>query len=259
MEALKKLIALGAINKKTGKVTNLGFGMSKFNCEPEYARIIIAGYNYGVVDKMCDLCAMLEIGNMNNFLVDLKPRDKKNKEKLQLFNLKRNEFRSDSDHVSMINIYNRYINEENKSEFCREYYLNKNNFSKVQSISKDFKNQIERLVKREKNYSNSDYLYQNDINFKDSSEKIRILAALSEGLFVNLFKKSKKDYNSCFPEKIESASIERSSFVKNVNIGIYTHFESIFGRSLFVMVSSLPNEIIDHIKKYKGNYFKKCI
>lgn len=259
-EALRKLRALGAISKN-GKVTNRGYGMNKLNLEPEYSRMLIASYNYNVVDEISVLCAMLEIGKMSNFLSDLSSKEKKKIEKVILFDELRNSLKSDSDHISLINIYKKYNEQENKSEFCRKYYLNKNNFSKIGSLAKEFKYQIDRLVKRESNYSKSKYLYTDKIEFKDSSEKVRILAAIAEGLFINLFvKQNKKEYINCFPEKREIGNLERRSLLNTkIDIGVYTQFEAIFGKALFNMVSKLPNEIVDYLKKNKLKYIGKCL
>lgn len=259
-EALKRLVALGAIHKKDGRVTNLGYGMSKLNLEPEYARILIAGFNYGVLDKISELCAMLEIGEMNNFLLELNPRDSKDKNKKKQFSQLRDSWKSDSDHISMINIYQAYKSQEDKVAFCKKYHFHHKNFSKIADQAEEFKNQVEKLHKREQKFREGEYLYRKDIMFKDNSEKTKILAALSEGLFINLFKRHGFNYLTCFPKKEEMASIGKRSLINGkINTGIYTQFNSIFGFTVFDMVSKLPDKIINYIKKYKSKYFDRCL
>lgn len=139
--AYRKVIDLGMIDKKTGKLTLLGkITMCFSRYDPMVARMLFAAYYYKCVYECIVIASML---NQANRMTDWfqKPRktgkkeeDKKNELKYQ--NTIKKFYHRYGDHLTLLNVYNKYRNVQGgidtKKTWCNDNYINYLNISGIQ-------------------------------------------------------------------------------------------------------------------------------
>lgn len=95
VRALEQLYALGSLNDK-GELTKLGRRMAEFPVDPMLSKMLIASEEYGVVDEIISITAMLSIGGALFY----KPKDKA----IHADNARINFNRPGGDHLTLLNI-----------------------------------------------------------------------------------------------------------------------------------------------------------
>lgn len=135
VQALESLYQLNALSDE-GDLTELGKKMCEFPLSPPYAKMVVESESFKCVDQIITICAMLNVGNS----VFYRPKDK------QLFADKahRTFEKANSDHLSLLNIYNSWVDDNYTEGFARDYYL------QIKSLRKarDIKEQLTLVSKR---------------------------------------------------------------------------------------------------------------
>ena len=125
LKALQQLYMLNALNKE-GTLTNTGKKMSEFPLEPCLAKCIIESEKYKCVDQMISIASLISSGG-NLFY---RPKDK-----LIHADAARMAFqRPGGDHMSLLNVYNQWVETNYSDVFCREHYIQPKMMKKVRDI-----------------------------------------------------------------------------------------------------------------------------
>ena len=302
--ALRKLIALGAINED-GKITEIGLAMSKFDgVKPEISRALISSYNYNCSTEISELAAIFEITKfrLDKIFKDFNFRGNKTEfeaEKRKFMKRRDKWICSGGEIMSLINVYKEYkkraydltdrngkvIKEKtgDVKKWCSENSFGEQALKKVKRISKDYHKKLFSIVKAEKNKFLKKYSNKNNIDKKEilkdfnlfSEDKVElfedkdknIISALLDGFFVNIIRnKERKIYNTCFPEKKLSVSLNpRESLLAKLKkvskYCFYAEFGSIFGNKSLRIVTTISPAHITKIKKneQKSKYIEDCL
>lgn len=115
IRGLDLLYALGAIDD-FGKLTEpLGIRMADFPLEPKLAKMILVSGQYGCTEEAVTIAAMLQVKN-----IFLSPPNRK----LAADKAKRRFAVKEGDHITLLNVYEAFINNNKSSRWCQEHYLN---------------------------------------------------------------------------------------------------------------------------------------
>lgn len=136
MRALEQLYALGALNDR-GELTKLGRRMAEFPVDPMMSKVLIASEKYGCSSEILTIVAMLSIGTS----VFFRPKDRA----VHADNAKMNFARGGGgDHLTMMRVYNEWVDTDYSTQWCFENYLQVRNLNKA----RDIREQIEGLCER---------------------------------------------------------------------------------------------------------------
>ena len=135
MRALEQLYALGGLNDK-GELTRLGRRMAEFPTEPMLAKMIIISEEFKCVEQIITIVAMLSVGNS----IFYRPKDRM----VHADNAKQNFYRPGGDHLSLLNVYNSWVEANYSAQFCMD------NFIQIRSMrrARDIKEQLSELCER---------------------------------------------------------------------------------------------------------------
>ncbi|CAG8453890.1 10930_t:CDS:2 [Diversispora eburnea] len=191
--ALKQLFLLEAIDDK-GKLTNLGDEMSIFPLSPFLSRVLVASSKeFGCSREVLIIVAMLSVEE-----IFISPRSE---EKQFEASERRKEFYHPSgDHMTLLNIFEAYLDNGYSREWCKERYLNRRTLTMAKSIRDQLRelmlkhdlpitscriknddkfNDNNRSRKRHRRNSYSDIKYDSN----------KILEAFSSSYYINLAKR----------------------------------------------------------------------
>ncbi|KAL9129820.1 MAG: hypothetical protein Q9175_007183 [Cornicularia normoerica] len=136
IRALENLYALGALNDK-GALTKLGRQMAEFPTDPMLARSILAADKQGCVEEVLSIIAML--GESASLFY--RPKDKK-----MLADSARARFtiKEGGDHLSLLNIWNQWVDSDFSYVWARENFLQKRSLTRA----RDVRDQLAKLCDR---------------------------------------------------------------------------------------------------------------
>ena len=164
------LYALGALNDK-GDLTKLGRRMAEFPLDPMLSKTLISSEQYKCVDQIMTICAMLSVGNS----VFFRPKQKQ----MHADNARKTFFRVGGDHLTLLNVYNSWIEFNESPQWCTESFL------QIRSLrrARDIKQQLSSLMERvEIDVSNEELsIYEDDQN-------TNIRKCIVTGFFMNCAK-----------------------------------------------------------------------
>lgn len=178
------LTNLGAVDDN-GKLTTVGEIMSEFPLEPQLAKIIIAGcLEYKCADEILSIAAILSDGK--SCFINAKKSKEKAKAARKVF------IHEDSDHLTLLNVYNEFVKHRNQS-WCRQHFLNYKTLVDVELVREQLQAIVDRLsLKRESTSKYSSDYYTN------------IKKALISGYFMQVANmvgykyRTKKDYTEVY-------------------------------------------------------------
>lgn len=194
VQALDNLYQLNALGDD-GELTELGRKMCEFPLSPPYAKIIVESENFKCVDQIITICSMLNVGHS----VFFRPKDK------QLFADRAHKTfeKSNSDHLSLLNVYNSW-KEDNYSEgFARDYYLQ----IKALRKARDIKEQLT-LICRRVGIDVDDP----ELSIFSDHEGTNIRECITAAFFTNTAQHIKKGLYKVFKSNF-SVSIHPSSYI----------------------------------------------
>lgn len=136
IRALENLYALGALNDQ-GELTKMGRQMAEFPTDPMLARAILAADKHGCVDEVLSIISMLG----ESSALFYRPKDKK-----LLADSARNRFtvREGGDHLSLLNIWNQWVDSDFSYVWARENYLQQRSLTRA----RDVRDQLAKLCDR---------------------------------------------------------------------------------------------------------------
>ncbi|KAJ3076359.1 hypothetical protein HDU98_003941 [Podochytrium sp. JEL0797] len=134
-KALEQLYALGALNAK-GELTKLGRRMAEFPTDPMFSKSLIAAEQYQCTEEIVSIIAMLSTGNA----IFYKPKS----EAIQAEQARKNFFRPGGDHVTLLAIWNAWVETNYSIPWCRENYIQHRSMNRA----RDVRDQLISLMER---------------------------------------------------------------------------------------------------------------
>lgn len=134
--AYEQLKLLGAIEPDYC-LSALGKQMAKFPLDPRFSKILISAPNYGCLEEMLSIVAILSSES-----ILLSPAAKR-----EIAQSVRQKFCSAyGDHVTLLNIYREYCNvgQSNKKRWCHEHFINMRNIL----YAREIRSQLEEICKK---------------------------------------------------------------------------------------------------------------
>ena len=152
IRALEVLNYLGAIDDE-GELTEVGNQMSEFPLNPQFAKTLIEAPKYGVVDEMLTIVAMLSSGDP--FVRPPEYAREADECKMELAH-------PDGDHITLLNVYNAYIQEPKSGRFkwCYNHYLNHRTLAGAENVRKQLEGIERKVIKtsyQQKTYTDPSY------------------------------------------------------------------------------------------------------
>lgn len=117
LRALQQLLALGALRERDGALTSTGKQMASLPLSAEYAKLLIQSgqSRFDCVSKALTLVAMLSVDSVLFF-----PKDKRE----AATNAHRRFSVHDSDHETLLNVYDAFHDANQSLEWCRKHFVN---------------------------------------------------------------------------------------------------------------------------------------
>jgi pre-mRNA-splicing factor ATP-dependent RNA helicase DHX15/PRP43 len=134
MRALELLNYLGSLDDD-GNLTPFGIAMSDFPLGPEFAKAIMMSHDYNVCDEVLTIVAMLNVPN---------PFLRPNNDRKNADDAKAQFEHEDGDHLTLLNAYMAYKENEHDSKWAFDNYLNVRSLKQADNV----RVQLERYLYR---------------------------------------------------------------------------------------------------------------
>jgi len=178
----QELHALGAINTD-GSLTDLGKEMSILPTDPIYSKLLLTGISeefYQFSEKIIIIVSMLSVENIFYQPRNLKDQAEKAKRKFQVH---------ESDHLTLLNIYEAYIENKKKNKnYARENFINEKAIKKAMEVKKQLQDYLKDIYTKRQAKPKTPESEPPVINtiYMPSDERIQILKCLTKGLLLNV-------------------------------------------------------------------------
>lgn len=140
--AMKQLQMLGAIKSNTNNVTEeltpLGRNMAKFPLDPRYSKILLSAPEYGCLDEMLSIVAMMSGENIFFNCFD-------NEKRIEALTSHAKFESVHGDHLTLLNVYKAFQNTEKVKLWCHDNYLNSRNLIYAKEVRSQLQEICERL------------------------------------------------------------------------------------------------------------------
>lgn len=259
--ALKTLYDLDLITKD--KINNLGMFCAESQLEPSQALSVYCAYNLYCADDVILILLVIEIikNNLNELFftpTDMLKSKQDNPEIYKVeydklnkrFNEKREKLvHKYGDHLTILKIYNKYDKlktEDDKIDFCREYFLKYKILSKIEDTFKRVKYRIKGITKKFFESSDSDeFEIKNIENIKDMESDYKILFSIIYGYKLNKGFYSNKSYRTLYTDRV---TISKDSTLYNCECNIIYTELFISGKNENLNIcSKIPSKLKDLI------------
>lgn len=164
IQGVELLLSLGAIDNDCCLTDPLGLQMAEFPLDPMLSKMLLFSGMYECSEEAVTVAAMLQIENC--FVSVFNKKKQIARKKLKFAAL-------EGDHLTLINVYRAFVDNNKNSQWCHEHFLNYKALCRVDGI----RNQLISLLKR----------YNIPmISCEDDDEKIR--KCIISGFFANVAK-----------------------------------------------------------------------
>ncbi|CDK28199.1 unnamed protein product [Kuraishia capsulata CBS 1993] len=133
--SLYDLWAIGALDN-FGNLTKLGAKMCNFPMEPSLSKLLIMSSQYGCSKEIVIIVSMLSVPN-----VFYRPRERQQ----QSDQARERFFVPESDHLTMLNVYEQWIANKSSEKWCQKHYLHHKSLRRA----RDIKSQLEAIMERQ--------------------------------------------------------------------------------------------------------------
>ncbi|CAG4944483.1 unnamed protein product [Colias eurytheme] len=123
--ALEQLYALGALNHH-GELTKAGRRMAEFPTDPMLAKMLLASEKYKCSEEIVTIAAMLSV----NSSVFYRPKDKI----IHADTARKNFFHSSGDHLTLMNVYNQWVESEYSVQWCYENFIQYRSMKRARDV-----------------------------------------------------------------------------------------------------------------------------
>ncbi|KAG8720572.1 DEAH-box ATP-dependent RNA helicase prp43 [Ceratobasidium sp. 395] len=135
MRALELLNYLSALDDD-GNLTPLGEIMAEFPLDPQLAKMLIVSPEFQCSNELLSIVAMLSVPN-----VWLRPNNQRKEADAakQLLTI------PDGDHLTMMNVYNNYVNNKDDKNWCWQNYLSQRALQQAENVRQQLERSMERF------------------------------------------------------------------------------------------------------------------
>ncbi|QRV81083.1 Helicase associated domain (HA2) [Ceratobasidium sp. AG-Ba] len=135
MRALELLNYLSALDDD-GNITPLGGIMAEFPLDPQLAKMLIVSPEFRCSNELLSIVAMLSVPN-----VWLRPNNQRKEADAakQLLTV------PDGDHLTMMNVYNSYVNNKDEKNWCWNNYLSQRALQQAENVRQQLERSMERF------------------------------------------------------------------------------------------------------------------
>ncbi|KAF1330437.1 putative atp-dependent RNA helicase dhx35-like, partial [Globisporangium splendens] len=171
IRALELLYSLGAIDDNCRLTEPLGTQIAEFPVEPMLAKVLLSSFQYGCTQEILSIASILSVGDI--FLSARGSRERKER----LVEAMGEFAHPDGDHMTYLHIYDEFLENGKKREWCDEHLLDYRALVRAVEIRKHLK----KYVNRFKSASGDD---QSEFANEDTPV-VSILKCLVSGYFAN--------------------------------------------------------------------------
>ncbi|KAM3580476.1 hypothetical protein VKS41_007139 [Umbelopsis sp. WA50703] len=125
IRSLEQLYALGGLNAR-GELTKLGRRMAELPMDPMLSKTILASEKYECSEEVVSICAMLS--EQSSLLY--RPKEKK----VQADTAHKNLIRPGGDHLTLLNIWDQWVETEYSMQWCFENFLQHRTLGRVRDV-----------------------------------------------------------------------------------------------------------------------------
>ncbi|KAI8914517.1 P-loop containing nucleoside triphosphate hydrolase protein [Gorgonomyces haynaldii] len=134
MRALELLNYLGALDDD-GNLTRAGQQMSEFPLDPQFSKVLMASWQFKCAEEILSIVAMLNVPN---------PWIRPNKERKAAEAAKAEFDHEDGDHMTLLNVFNQYLENGRDAKWAYENYLNIRSLKSAENV----RSQLWRLMQK---------------------------------------------------------------------------------------------------------------
>ena len=135
--ALETLHAIGALDSSAKLTHPIGVAMAEVPLEPPLARALIAASYFRCLDSVLSIAAMLSVPS-----VFVQPRGLERKADT----LRRKFAVKEGDHLTLLNIYNNFVESRYDPKWCHSHYFNFRSLARAVDVRKQLKRTFRRLA-----------------------------------------------------------------------------------------------------------------
>lgn len=136
IRALEQLYALGALNDK-GELTKLGRRMAEFPVDPMMSKTLVASEQYGCVEEVISITAMLNIGGSLFY----RPKDRA----VHADNARINFNKPGGDHLTLLNIWTEWAETDYSTQWCFENFIQHRSLNRARDVREQLVGLMERV------------------------------------------------------------------------------------------------------------------
>ncbi|PRP85344.1 hypothetical protein PROFUN_07052 [Planoprotostelium fungivorum] len=136
--ALEELLSLGALSPADGTLSTFGKKMAELPVLPSFAKVLLASKDFKCSEEVLSIISMLSTETDSVFVT---PKSKK-KEALEA---RKRFMSSDGDHITLLNVYNNFIQSKHSKRWCIENFLNFRALQKAVDVRRQLKEYTNKL------------------------------------------------------------------------------------------------------------------
>ncbi|KAF9583665.1 hypothetical protein BGW38_008910 [Lunasporangiospora selenospora] len=232
MRALEQLYALGALNDK-GQLTKLGRRMAEFPGDPMMAKTLIMAEKYHCTEEIVSIVSMLSVQNA----IFYRPKDKK----LHADKARQNLTKPGGDHLTLLNIWNEWVESNYSIQWCYENFLQHRSMSKA----RDVRDQLVGLMERTEVPM---------LSSPNPSDTVPIRKAIASGFFYNAARLARSGDSYRTIKSNQTVLIHPSSALYEANPRWVIYYELVLTSKEFMRVVMEIEG--DWLKEVAPHYYK---
>ncbi|EKE37673.1 helicase, putative [Entamoeba nuttalli P19] len=132
LNSMYELWILGALDE-IGNITELGREMVELPLEPSLSKMLIVAQKFECTEEALTIAAMLTVPN-----VFLRPKERQE----EADSTREKFYQPDSDHITLVNVYNQWKEHEENEQWCDKNYINIKAMNKAKDVRKQLKDMM---------------------------------------------------------------------------------------------------------------------
>lgn len=239
LSAINQLMILNLTDKEA--ITNMGMAVANSGLDPQAGRAMLLAYKIGCFEEVAIIITMMDETKFKMDGILREPKKQKDKElekkiAKQYEKVKHKFSHRYGDHLTLLNIYNQYIESENKKEFMKENFIKPKSITRIKEKYKTLMRQAHMSFREE----------HGGVKFMAMALDDRIIASLAFGYKLNRASATKRGYST---EVVDHVNINKDSFlVGNHPSVFYGELFKTSGRYSLNIVSSIPKRVQEILK-----------
>ncbi|XP_014768060.1 probable ATP-dependent RNA helicase DHX35 [Octopus bimaculoides] len=135
LHSFELLYALSALDEDGDLTTPLGMNMAEFPLSPMFAKMLLTAADFECTEEALTIASLMQIENVFVSPSNEKKAAERAKTKFSVH---------EGDHITMVNVYNAFLEHNKSSQWCAENYLNLKGLNRACNI----RNQLKQMLKK---------------------------------------------------------------------------------------------------------------